>query len=614
MRGDVEFRTRYREEMSKYFERGYARKLNEAEVSAPDLNVWYLPHFAVFNPHKPEKIRIVFDASASVANVSLNSALLKGPEQAQSLIRILLQFRQGRIGVSADIREMFSQIKIRQNDQHAQRFLWRDGDQSRPIEEYAMTSLIFGAVCSPCIAEYIKNKNAKEFRAQFPDAVSTIINKHYVDDLVASFNEPEEAVRICQEIVKINRHAGFELRNFISNCREVEETMNQQSTSPAREAVSMERNGIADKVLGLHWNTKEDTFGFHTQFHRVPQEVLNRVRAPAKRELLRIVMAVFDPFGMLSNFLIITKLLIQETWKSEIEWDDILPKELGRKWSQWWQEFDSVRQFTIPRCYSPYVASIGKVEVHMFVDASQVAFAAVGYLRVLHEGNVDVSFVMGKSRTAPTKLMSIPRLELQSAVLGTRLFKLIQESHEFTIERAVFWSDSQTVLQWIHSSQRKYKAFVGHRISEILTSTAPEQWRWVPTGENAADAATRPSCPPKFDTNNRWVKGPDFLKYHEQYWPALTLQPEYVLPEEIKTEAILLVQPHNSVIDFSRFGSFLKLRRTTAWVMRAVNLFRKQPRSEVNSSTSLNVTEIEAAENMICKLVQLECYANEISD
>ncbi|XP_036320427.1 uncharacterized protein LOC118734936 [Rhagoletis pomonella] len=257
---------------------------------------------------------------------------------------------------------------------------------------------------------------------------------------------------------------------------------------------------------------------------------------------------------------------------------------------------------------------MGKVEVHIFVDASHVAFFAVGYLRILHEGNIDVSFVMGTTRTAPTKLMSIPRLELQSAVLGTRLFKLIQESHEFTIERAVFWSDSQTVLQWIHSSQRKYKAFVGHRISEILTSTAPEQWRWVPTAQNTADAAMRPLCPPKFDINNRWVKGPDLLKYHEQYWPTLTLKPEGVLPEEIKTEAILLVQPRNSVIDFSRFGSFSKLRRTTAWVMRAANLFRKQPNSEVNPSTSLSVTEIEAAENMICKLVQRECYESEISN
>lgn len=134
-----------------------------------------------------------------------------------------------------------------------------------------MTSLIFGAVCSPCIAEYIKNKNAHEFREQFPDAVSTIINKHYVDDLVASLNEPEEAIRICKEIVKINRHAGFELRNFISNCREVEEIMNQQSTSPAREAVSMERNGTADKVLGLYWDTKEDTFDSKHNFIAFPK-------------------------------------------------------------------------------------------------------------------------------------------------------------------------------------------------------------------------------------------------------------------------------------------------------------------------------------------------------
>ncbi|XP_036346044.1 uncharacterized protein LOC118755304, partial [Rhagoletis pomonella] len=295
MKNDAEFGARYRQEMAKYVSKGYARKLSRDEAGEPHQNAWYLPHFAVFNRHKPEKTRIVFDAAAAVSNVSLNSQLMKGPEQAQPLIQILLQFRQGRVAVSADIREMFSRIKIRAADQHAQRYLWRDGDASKPVAEYVMTSLIFGAVCSPCIAEYIKNKNAKEYRAQFPDAATTIINKHYVDDLVASFDTPEQAISICSDIVSINSQAGFELRNFVSNCEEVEDRLNHSSLS-TREVVSLERNESVDKVLGLFWNTRDDVFEFHTKFHRLPKDVLHGMRAPTKRELLRIVMSVFDPF------------------------------------------------------------------------------------------------------------------------------------------------------------------------------------------------------------------------------------------------------------------------------------------------------------------------------
>ncbi|XP_036320010.1 uncharacterized protein LOC118734393 [Rhagoletis pomonella] len=297
MKNDAEFGARYRKEMAKYVSNGYARKLSRDEAGEPHQDAWYLPHFAVINRHKPEKTRIVFDAAAAVSNVSLNSKLMKGPEQAQPLIRILLQFRQGRVAVSADIREMFSRIKIRAADQHAQRYLWRDGDASKPVAEYVMTSLIFGAVCLPCIAEYIKNKNAEEYRAQFPDAATTIINKHYVDDLVASFDTPEQAISICSDIVSINSQAGFELRNFVSNCEEVEDRLNHSSLS-AREVVSLERNESVDKVLGLFWNTSDDVFEFHTKFHRLPKDVLHGTRAPTKRELLRIVMSVFDPFDV----------------------------------------------------------------------------------------------------------------------------------------------------------------------------------------------------------------------------------------------------------------------------------------------------------------------------
>ncbi|XP_036319769.1 uncharacterized protein LOC118734157 [Rhagoletis pomonella] len=612
MSRDEEFALRYKREIAKYVEKGYARKVTDEELNASHPQIWYLPHFAVFNPNKPSKLRIVFDAAASVNGVLLNSALLKGPEEAQPLLRILLQFRQGKIGVAADIREMFSQIKVRPIDQHAQRYLWRNGDPNEPIQELLMTTMIFGAVCSPCIAERVKNKNAERFETEFPKAASTIINNHYVDDLVASFDVAHEAITVCQQIVNINLEAGFELRDFISNCSNVERALNK--TPPTmREIINMERSETAEKVLGMYWNTKEDVFEFHTKFHRVPQSVLSSERAPTKRELLSIVMAVFDPFGLLANLLISSKIMVQETWRQGINWDEALSADLTAKWIPWWKEFQRIRNFQIPRCYSANISCSSNIELHIFVDASQVAFAAVGYFRVVHNGVVDVTFVMAKTRTAPNRLMSIPRLELQAAVLGTRLSKMLVSYHDFNISRILFWSDSQTVLQWIYSSERKYKAFVGHRIAEIISVTVPEQWRWVPTNSNPADAATRPSNPPRFNTDDRWINGPEFLKYNELHWPATIVERPAVMLEEVQPSRLLYCQASKNFIDFTKFRSYLKIKRIVAWVLRAKLLFNRKS-VNMRLSNVLTAAEIEEAEIMICKTVQQECFASEISD
>lgn len=240
------------------------------------------------------------------------------------------------------------------------------------------------------------------------------------------------------------------------------------------------------------------------------QDVLNGFRVPTKRELLKIAMAVFDPYGLLADFLLYTKIIMQELWKKQIGWDDPIPFELHRKWLIWWNEFKNIDQFKIPRCLSAQLFT-SNIQLHIFVDASQQAFSSVCYFRIQYENGIDVSFVMGKVRCAPIKVMSIPRLELQAAVLGVRLSKLIQQNHEVNISSTYFWSDSQTVIQWIKSTERRYKAFVSHRIAEILNASTPQQWRYVPTQQNSADAGTRALYLVQNSFNVMKVYGPKIL-------------------------------------------------------------------------------------------------------
>ena len=125
---------------------------------------------------------------------------------------------------------MFHQVLIRKADQDAQRFLWSSSLEPEAVpDEYVMQVMTFGARCSPSISQLVKNRNAEEFRAQFPEATEAIIKNHYVDDLLYSNDNHEDIIRIAKEIVYIHQEGGFEMRGFVSNSQEV---MNGLGGSP----------------------------------------------------------------------------------------------------------------------------------------------------------------------------------------------------------------------------------------------------------------------------------------------------------------------------------------------------------------------------------------------
>ena len=145
-----------------YLDKGYARKLAPDEMNRTENKRWFLPHHAVTNANKPGKIRVVFDAAASYRGTSLNSQLLTGPDLLQRIPGVLLRFREQRIGISADIEQMYHQVAAVKDDQPALSFLWRDLDVERPPDVYQMDRIIFGARCSPASASYVLRKTAED--------------------------------------------------------------------------------------------------------------------------------------------------------------------------------------------------------------------------------------------------------------------------------------------------------------------------------------------------------------------------------------------------------------------------------------------------------------------
>jgi len=206
-------------------------------------------------------------------------------------------------------------------------------------------------------------------------------------------------------------------------------------------------------------------------------------------------------------------------WRSKIGWDDEISGSSIEKWLSWLKQLPEITNFRIPRCYLAHFSTSESTELHVFCDASEKAYGAVAYFRIPYHGKVEVALVMTRARVAPLKSLSIPRMELQAAVLGARLGNFIREGHSRKINKIYYWPDNQTVLCWLKSDSHRFKQFVGHRVGEIQELTNPTEWRWVPTAENVGDEVTRDTNICDWGHQSRWINGPDFLRLAESEWP-----------------------------------------------------------------------------------------------
>lgn len=324
------------------------------------------------------------------------------------------------------------------------------------------------------------------------------------------------------------------------------------------------------------------------------------------------MMSIFDPLGILASFMVYIKILLQEIWRIGLSWDEKLPEVQYAKWKKWVQVLPTIENLQVPRQYMNAILTKpgAEIQVHVFVDASEEAFAAVAYLRCKFGEQVECAFIAAKSRVAPIKPMSIPRLELEAALLGMKLSQNIINGHSFEITRKIFWSDSRCVLSWLKSTNpRKYRQYVSHRVGEILEATEITDWRWIPSKMNVADEATKWQKIPHISQPSRWLNGPDFLIEDEDAWPSDNLKSADT-EEELKKEHILLhvtiVEP---LIDCSRFSSWMRLLRATAYVFKFVNSFMNSYRR----SRLITSYEYQQAESYLYKVAQNIGYPTEVS-
>ncbi|KAI3375533.1 hypothetical protein L3Q82_003859 [Scortum barcoo] len=213
------------------------------------------------------------------------------------------------------------------------------------------------------------------------------------------------------------------------------------------------------------------------------------------RNIYKVLASQYDPLGFILPYTTRAKILVRHLWDKHRGWDDpLLPQELLQQWKAWEEELQVLPQVTLPRPYLPKKVDLGGLhrEVHIFCDASEEAYGSVAYLRSTdRHGEVHLSFLLARSRVAPKRFHSMPRLELCAALSGAQLAQVLGRELTIEIHQIILWSDSTTVLTWLKSESCRFKVFVGTRVAEIQELTERHVWRYVDSVRNPADDVTR---------------------------------------------------------------------------------------------------------------------------
>ncbi|KAK7884949.1 hypothetical protein WMY93_028072 [Mugilogobius chulae] len=603
---DKQYHKDYTEFMKETIERGDAEKVPSEDLDKSPA--WYIPHHGVYHPQKPGKIRVVFDCSAKYEGVSLNDHLLTGPELTNSLVGVLCRFRKGPLAVTCDIERMFHQFRVREEDQDYFRFLWwDDGDFNSTPSVYRMRVHLFGAASSPACANFGLKYIAAQGQGKFSEATIRFIERNfYVDDGLISFHSEEEAICLVNEAKELCKMGGLRLHKFISNSQQVLDSLPKEDCAETvrNQDLALDEQHI-ERALGVKWCIDSD----HFQFRVVVNE-----RPLSRRGVLSTVASIYDPLGFVAPFVLLGKQILQQMCREKTNWDEPLSSELKPRWESWLLELKSLADVKIDRCYLPKdFETVQKYELHHFSDASVSGYGVCTYLRAISEaGQVHCTLVFAKSRVAPTKVTTVPRLELSAAVVAVRTSDMLKGELDLEDAQEFFWTDSQVVLGYINNEARRFHVFVANRIQRIKESTQPMQWKYVTSEDNPADHASRGLKAKDLVTSN-WFSGPSFLWKEELPSGEIKVGELDMEDPEVRKA---VVHHTSAKVDslaerFLKFSSWSRLVKAIARLIRFVREF-KGLQKKSNEATSLE--ERKEAELTITTIVQKSVFSKEIKE
>ncbi|XP_077996706.1 uncharacterized protein LOC144450013 [Glandiceps talaboti] len=577
------------------------------EVTDDDItHGHYLPHHSVKKDSTTTPIRIVYDCSCTPSKdtPSLNDCLQTGPTLLNDLTAILLRFRLNNIAIVSDIEKAFLNVRLDQSDRDFTKFLWlsNPNDPESLFKVYRFKSVLFGAVCSPFILNAVVKTHLETHAEKW--ASNDLSENMYVDNVVTGTEDAQEARKYYTDANEIMQTGGFKLRSWSSNYNAIR--------SLAERDGKLEENTNVS-VLGLRWDTDSDKLSYANKMPlQVPDTLIT------KREVAKITASLFDPLGYLSPITVKAKRFIQELWKQKVAWDEPLDEELSNQWQEIATDLQVSSSTSISRQYFSDNPDYKDVhELHVFADASPKAYGAAVYLC-----NKDhASLIMSKTRVAPLKEMTLPRLELMATLIGSRLIKFVYNAlkDKVNIARRVLWSDSQIVIHWIQG-KKKLPVFVNNHVREI--NEFPCEIKYCPTADNPADLVTRGISTQALQNSSLFWSGPIWLRNGD--WPVCELFDSAINHVSVSDNDLTdTTIDHDTspttttqsigiqrIINIDRFGSLPKLLRVTAHVLRFIARMKRDDSPKTGQQP--DAEEIQQAEHKWIQDIQREEYRNEI--
>ncbi|XP_063591692.1 uncharacterized protein LOC134768817 [Penaeus indicus] len=571
-----EYAKAYNNQIRDMIKRDVARKLTPDEIKGYAGPITYLQHHEVLKPGSTSTpIRIVFNSSAKFMGQSLNSFWAKGPDVLNSMVGILLRFREGAIGIAGDISKMYNSIKLPEMEQHVRRFVWRDFQLNCEPEHYVLTSMGFGDKPSGIIAMLALKHTAELWMEKYPDAASMIISNSYVDDIIQSVESKEKALQLIQETEKILSYGNFKVKQWI------------MTGDVDKDDLDFSENE-GDKILGLYWDRWNDEFKFKARLNFSPKYkgirtgpdlkfsnfICNIPPVLTKRIVISQMCSVYDPLGLLLPYTLKAKILLRETvsCSTKLGWDDPLPAHMKEQWVVHFHKLFGIDSLSFERCIKPPTA-IGLPMLVIFSDSSSNAYGAVAYARwKMKSGMFESKLIMAKGRIAPTRQLSIPRLELCGAIISCRLRKLIENELSYRFSSVMHITDSAIVRAQIQKESYGFGTFVATRVAEVQSKSNPNEWWWIASCHNPADLLTRPNDPSDIIISSLWKYGPKFMTLPKEEWP-ISQSIECDLPDRVHVNLThCLKDSDECVIDLSKFKNYNKLIAVTGRILNVMKI------------------------------------------
>lgn len=565
-------------------------------------NNYFLPQLIVLRPDKSTtRLRTVFHASFKAKNgKSLNDILLAGPMLQLDLFDIIIRFRLHPIAFTADIEKMYRQVLVHPDDHHLQKIYYRSSPTAK-LQVGVLQTVTYGTSPASFIATKCLNVLADEIESSNPHCADVIRSDFYMDDLTTGSDTVEEAIQLQQDISNHLLSGHFPLRKYSSNSENFLQTLDPSLIEP------LDHKDITIgnfKILGLCWTRNQDTISIALKAESLPPTITKRI-------MLSEIASIFDVIGILSPVTIRSKLLMQELWREKTSWDSPIPSELEKTFRSYYAELNVLTTFSVPRHYES-ITKNQPFEIFGFCDASDKAYCAVLYLRAV-KPDAKSTFICAKTKVAPLKQPTVPRLELQAAMLLARLINRVVKTFNRVPANIYAFSDSTIVLSWLNKPPSTWKQYVSNRVTAITAILPPECWRYVNTKENPADLATRGISTRQFLSSELWINGPSFMGHD--------LPPPYNHFEsssEVTKEQKLTTICHTTTVStecalITNFSSYQQLIYTFAYVKR-FGLHAHDPELRTTRlRLLLSPKEISESRTALIYYVQHSFYQNEIN-